>query len=38
MNQLGTFCRRALTRSTARSPKVTGARPGTQDRHFWLPE
>src|SRR5690606_25764413 len=38
MNQLWTLVLRALTASRARSLKVTGDRPGTQDRHFWVPE
>jgi hypothetical protein len=29
---------RAFTFSMARREKVTGDRPGVQDRHFWLPE
>ncbi len=38
MNQLWHGVVRALTRSTARGPNVTGARPGGQLRHFCEPE
>ena len=38
MNQLCTFSLRFFTISTTRSLKLTGDRPGVQDRHFWLAE
>ena len=38
MNQLWHCVLRALTFSSAASPKVTGESPGVQLRHFWLPE
>ena len=38
MNQLCTFSLRTFTRSTTRSLKEIGDKPGVQDRHFWLAE
>ena len=38
MNQLCTLSLRPFTISITRSLKLTGDRPGVQDRHFWLAE
>ena len=35
--QLWTFVTRVRARSTARSEKLTGERPGGHERHFWVP-